>query len=164
MKRKILLGAAALVLFLVGVGIGASGKAKTKTVTVARTNTINTTVTETVTHTKVVLRSPPSSGVKVSYGDYPDLFKIAGAHVVNQYGSHATVLGQFTYLGGGDCKPLTYVEVTATFYGKGGGVVGTGLWNSETAPAKVGLPMEVGGEAQSSVARAEIVVTAAHCK
>jgi hypothetical protein len=53
--------------------------------------------------------------------------------VVNDFEDHATVLGQFTYLGGGDCAP-GYVAVQGTFFDRRGSVIGTGLWNSDTAP------------------------------
>lgn len=164
LKRHWIATTISMALFVLGVIIGAGAKVETTlTETLKQFETVISLDTVTTTRTKVVSRQPPSRGVKVSYGDFPGLFTISGAHVINDGGNHATVLGQFTYLGGGDCKPLSYVEVSGTFFGDGGGVVGTGLWISDTAPADVGLPMEVSGSARRGVRRAEIVVTGASC-
>ena len=161
------------VLFLVGIGLGAAGGTSAEsadTVTVREANTISetttveadpATVTETVTKVKRVVKPPPSSGVKVDYGEWEGLFKIHGARVKSSFGT-PSVIGQFEYLGGGDCD-LGYVEVSGTFFNRSGKIVGTGLWNTETAPKGARLPMEVLGEG-SGATRAEIVVTSASCK
>lgn len=168
--------AAFAVLFFVGVGIGAAGggggdEGATQTVTTAggtlteeSTVTEEVTVEETVTtvKTRVRIKPPPSRGVKVSYGEWEGLFRIHGARVVSSFGS-PSVLAQFEYLGGGDC-PLGYVEVNATFFGGGGEIVATGLWNTETAPKGTRLPMEISALEEVASSRAELVVTDASCK
>jgi hypothetical protein len=167
--------AAGAVLFLIGVGIGAAGSGSSteadpvgNTVTTAAGTVTNevtvadeVTVQETVTTVKTEVKPPPSHGVKVNYGDWQGLFKIHGAQVVSSYGS-PSVIGQFEYLGGGDCK-LGYVEVGATFFNSKGKIVSTGLWNATTVPKGARLPMEVLSTDEVPATRAELVVTDASC-
>jgi len=54
--------------------------------------------------------------------------------------------------------------VSGTFFDSSGRIIGTGLWNSTTAPKGARLPMEVSGEVDRNPTRAEIVVTGATCK
>ncbi len=140
----------------------ASSEAR-ETVTVAGGTT---TVTETATEeapaeTVTVTKPPPTSGVKASYGEWEGLFKIHGARLVSRYGT-PSVLGQFEYLGGGDCD-LDYVEVSGTFFDRKNKIVSTGLWNSDTVPEGVRLPTEVSSIDEVPASRAEIVVTGATC-
>lgn len=173
-------GVGFLVIFLVGIGVGtSSGEGNAEAEPVANTVTATTaagtiteevtvtdevTVQETVTtvKTKVKVKPPPSRGVKVNYGDWKGLFKIHGAQVVSTYGS-PSVIGQFEYLGGGDCA-LAYVEVSGTFFNSGGKIVSTGLWNTSTAPKGARLPMEVLTTDEAAATRAELVVTDASCE
>jgi hypothetical protein len=132
--------AASLCLWLTFVLAGCGSSQAGETVTVAAgTTTVTETASETspaetVTVTRRVVKPPPSSGVKVDYGEWEGLFKIHGARVVSSYGS-PSVLGQFEYLGGGDCD-LDYVEVSGTFFDSKGKIVSTGLWNSDTVPVR----------------------------
>ena len=159
----------ASVLFVLGIGIGAGGGATTATadtVTEVRTETVDAEpVTVTTTRVRTLTRTPPNRGVKVSYTQeqWADLFRISGAHVVNDFEGHALVRGQLTYLGGGSCE-LDYVAVQGTFFDSAGDVVGTGLWNEDGGmPENAGVPMEVSGDAERTVSRAELVVTDADC-
>jgi hypothetical protein len=124
-------------------------------------------VTTTRVRTEVRLRPPPSRGIKVSYGDWEGMLRIVGANLNSEsFGSTVTaqVIGQFEYLGGGDCDRIGYVEVQGTFFDSSGRIVGTGLWNSTTAPEGVRIPMEVSSiDVSSPPSRAEIVVTGANC-
>jgi hypothetical protein len=108
-----------------------------------------------------VTKPAPSSGVKVSYAEWGGLFKIHGVRLVSRFGT-PSVLDQFEYLGGGDCD-LDYVEVSATLFDGKGKIVSTGLWNSDTVPEKVRLPIEVASIDEVPAKRAEIVVTGATC-
>ncbi len=175
MRARWKLVAALIGVFVLGLLLGtASGTAtqEAATTTVERTETdvetttedVTTTVEETVTTTRVktVMKPPPSSGVKVDYGEWKGLFKIHGARLVSQYGT-PSVLGQFEYLGGGDC-PLGYVGVEATFFDSSGAIIDTGLWNTDTAPKGTRLPMEVAAIREGAASRAELVVTDASCE
>ena len=138
--------------------VGCGGQTVTVTTTAIFTET-TTAQTETVTQT--IERSPPSKGVKISYGQWAELFKIHGARMASQFGS-PTVLGQFEYLGGGDCD-LGLVNVEATFFDRSGKIVDTGLWNTEAPPKGTRLPMSILAVDAKSASRAEIVVTQANC-
>lgn len=161
-----------VVLFLVGLAIGSTAGVSaeaSETVTQSETETERetveadpATVTETVTRVKRVVKPPPSSGVKVSYGEWEGLFKIHGARIRSSFGS-PSVIGQFEYLGGGDC-PLGFVNVEATFFDRSGTIVSTGLWNTDSVPEKVRLPMELSSIDEVAATRAEIVVTDASCE
>jgi hypothetical protein len=173
-RRNLWAMIAATALFFVGVAIGETGgSAPAVTHTVAGpTVTHQTTVTappvthtRTVTHTriKVIVRTPPNAGVSISYGQWAGLFKLTGAHIVNDgYGDYS-VDGQFEYLGGGTCK-LGYVEVSGTFFHDQTITDSSGLWNTETAPKGVRLPFNMGYSGQGSPTRAALVVTDARCK
>jgi hypothetical protein len=161
--------------FIVGVGLGTTGEStetltSTSTVTSTETTTVEAdpaTVTSTTVRVATRIRPPPSSGVQVSYGDWEGMFRIHGATVQSESfldDYSGKVLGQFEYLGGSDCDRLGYVAVQATFFNSAGRIVGTGLWNSDTAPEGVRLPMEVSGlDLTEPASRAELVVTSASC-
>lgn len=160
-RIAVVVGAA---LFFAGLIIGVTSKVEsTLTETVRKFVTTISYRTDSVNRTGTVERPPSSSGVKISYGEWPGLFRISGSRVINDFAHDGTVLGQFTYLGGADCK-LDSVVVEATFFGRRDQVIGTGSWLTNTVPANVGLPMQISGSTQGPAARAEIVVTDASCE
>jgi hypothetical protein len=134
MRRSLLTSLTIGLVGLAGVLAGCGSSQAGETVTIAGGTT---TVTETATQaapaeTVTVTKPPPSPGVEVSYGEWEGLFNIHGARLVSRYGT-PSVLGQFEYLGGGDCD-LDYVEVSGTFFDKKNRIVSSGLWNSDTVP------------------------------
>ena len=75
-----------------------------------------------------------------------------------EYGG-TEVAGQLIYTGGGTC--LGYVEISGTFFGADGRVVGTGLANFNTLPSGSGVPFTVNLTESVEVHRAELLLTEA---
>jgi len=113
--------------------------------------------------------APPPGTIAVDYGRWEGLFEITETEIVPEFGV-ATVTGQFSYLGGGDCSQLGVVELRGQFYSSSGQPIGKGLWESIWAtgdgaevPQREPLYLEFYGGVSEAAESARIRVTRVDC-
>lgn len=113
--------------------------------------------------------APPAGTIAVDYGRWEGLFEITQTEIVPEFGV-ATVTGQFSYLGGGDCSQLGVVELRGQFYSSSGQPIGKGLWESIWAtgegaevPQREPLYLEFYGEVSEAAESARIRFTRVDC-
>lgn len=173
-RRVALLSMLAVAGLLLGLGLGVGAVAETTTLTetkvltkttttvvvreVVKRRTVRSTVTESVT----VTEPPTADGLYVDEGQFSGVIAVHGPQW--RSGSLGVeVIGQVEYLGGLECDPIPFLELSGTLFDDSGTIVATSATNETGVGSGSRYPFTMFFDRNVDRGRVELLVAGATC-